>query len=739
MIAGISKQAEGLGGTMAKMGRYSVEALGAIAAESVRMATTYESVTTRLVTSAGEQNKNLKMVQDGMLNMAGQVGVSAIDLAKAMYYVESAGFHGADALTALKAAAQGAAAEGADTTTVVKAMTDVLVDYHLKASDAADVTSKMITAVSFGKTSLQEFSGAFASIVPAASAAGISFNDVAAALAEMTNHGFTANRASQNLAQALRSLLNPTGPMTSAFVKYGVDAQTLRDKLAGPNGLTDAMEYLSQKAEKAGKEGTPAFAAALKLLMGTAPGANAALATVGENFKATSAAIKGIGGATTDASGNVQGFAEIQKTLGQQTKQLQASFDSLMIEMGQKLLPVIMNVVSWMNKHHDTVVLLIEVFAVLGASTIALGAAMKVAGAAQALWAAASKAAAAATWLMNDAAIGTRIGLAALAIQEGVTAAASKAFAAAQWLLNAAMDASPILLIIAAIAALGFAIYELVAHWKTVWADIKKWAADAWHFIYDGFGKYLLPLLGPVGLIALGAIELVKHWRQVWDLIKHIASDFYQWIWTDFGQKIYDFFTKTVPKWFDAATGAIAAAWGAVYNAIIAPVKHAYDDVMGLVNTMIGGIETLLGIANRSAGQVGSDVGNMANMIAGSVSRAGSAPSGGGHALSGMAAGGAVGAAAWGGAQGGWTWMNERGAELVHLPMGATVMPHSNTVSSLMRAGGSGAGGGTVVLEVAPGGASAFEQFMVEALRRWVRARAGNAANSVQKAFGQSF
>lgn len=345
------KEAEGqgrsLGASMTTLGAVAGAALIGIGVESVKMATTYESVTTRLVTSAGEQDKNLKMVQQGMLDMAGQVGVSATDLAQAMYYVESAGFHGADGLIALKAAAQGAAAEGADTTTVVKAMTDVLVDYHLKASDAADVTSKMITAVSYGKTSLQDFSGAFASIVPAASAAGISFNDVSAALAEMTNHGFTANRASQNLAQALRSLLNPTGPMKSAFVEFGVSAQELRDKLAGPNGLTDAMEYLAQKAEKAGKEGTPAFAAALKLLMGTAPGANAALATVGENFDATSNAIKGISAASADAQGRVQGFAEIQGTLKQQLAQVRAEADALGIRLGMFLIPQLSKLLSF--------------------------------------------------------------------------------------------------------------------------------------------------------------------------------------------------------------------------------------------------------------------------------------------------------------------------------------------------------------------------------------------------------
>ena len=81
--------------------------------------------------------------------------------------------------------------------------------------------------------------------------------------------------------------------------------------------------------------------------------------------------------------------------------------------------------------------------------------------------------------------------------------------------------------------------------------------------------------------------------------------------------------------------------------------------------------------------------------------------------------------------------MNEQGGELVHLPTGATV--YSSPDSQRMLGGGGGGGVGTVQLEVLPGGASAFEQFMVMALRSWVRARAGNATDSVQKAFGQTF
>jgi hypothetical protein len=107
-----------------------------------------------------------------------------------------------------------------------------------------------------------------------------------------------------------------------------------------------------------------------------------------------------------------------------------------------------------------------------------------------------------------------------------LVAVAEKAWTIIQVVLDAVVAASPIMLIVLAVAALSVGIYELVTHWTTVWhailavtmyvwGEIKRLAADAWNFIYNGFGKYLLPLLGPVGFLALGAIEVAKHWSAI--------------------------------------------------------------------------------------------------------------------------------------------------------------------------------------------------------------------------------
>lgn len=113
------------------------------------------------------------------------------------------------------------------------------------------------------------------------------------------------------------------------------------------------------------------------------------------------------------------------------------------------------------------------------------------------------------------------------------TAVASAATQAAAWVAAAAVTVASFLAdaaaatvafiaenlatlgIAAAIALLVAAIVYLATHWRQVWGEITRIASAAWHFIYDGFGKYLLPLLGPVGLLALGAIEVARNWRHI--------------------------------------------------------------------------------------------------------------------------------------------------------------------------------------------------------------------------------
>jgi TP901 family phage tail tape measure protein len=242
---------EGIGGSVTKLAGMLGVAFGGAelvkgVEDMVKAAGDFEAANTRLVTSAGESAANLKIVGDGILQVAQDTGTTVENLEQGAYYIESAGFHGADMLNVLKAAAQGAKAEGSSVQVVGDAVTSALRDYHLSASDAADVTSKLITATSQGKTTFELFSGSLHSVLPLASAAHISLNDILGDLASMTVHGMSADQATQNLNDTIRHLLNPTQQQTKEFALFGLTAQGVSDSLSS-KGLSGTLDMLQGK------------------------------------------------------------------------------------------------------------------------------------------------------------------------------------------------------------------------------------------------------------------------------------------------------------------------------------------------------------------------------------------------------------------------------------------------------------------------------------------------------------
>ena len=82
-----------------------------------------------------------------------------------------------------------------------------------------------------------------------------------------------------------------------------------------------------------------------------------------------------------------------------------------------------------------------------------------------------------------------------------------------------------------------------------------------------------------------------------------------------------------------------------------------------------------------------------------------------------------------GGPASGWNWVGEHGRELVRLPPGSQVYPHGTSESM------AGAGGTQLIqLQIASGGQSQVEQFMLFMIRNLVRIKGGG---DVQKAFGR--
>ena len=333
---------------MNKAANFVIGAGLVVAATSVKMAMDFQTATTALVTGAGESEKNLGLIKKGILDMAGVVGQTPKQLAEGLYMIESAGYHGAEGLKVLQASAEGAAVGGAQMETVASALTTVMHDYNIPVSQANQVTSALIQTVASGKTHLELLGASLGKVIPTASLLGISFAQIGAAMAVQTNAGMSARLAAMHLNATMVSLVAPNKLAASTMQAFGLSAQKLKTTMADPKqGLNVALQMMVDAVGKKFPKGSAEYVAALKAMAGGTVGLQTILALTGTHAKEFATDAVNIGKSLHGAGKEVQGFALVQKDLGQQLKQLSASGSAFAIAFGEWLLPKVSSIATW--------------------------------------------------------------------------------------------------------------------------------------------------------------------------------------------------------------------------------------------------------------------------------------------------------------------------------------------------------------------------------------------------------
>lgn len=444
---------------MASLGKVVTEGAIGVGVASMKMAGDFQSNMLKLVTSAGEAPDKLKAVSNGVLQVATDTATSTKELSSGLYMIESAGFHADAGIKVLRAAAEGAKAEGADLGTVGNALTTLMKDYHLSADQAVPAMNQLIATVAHGKTTMQDLAGALHSVLPIAASVKLSYAEVGGAIATMTSHGVSADLATQHLANLIRNLVAPNKQAAAEMDKLGLSATDLGQHL-GQRGLTGTMDMLmkavlanvdkktglvlaqqldqskaasaaaksefqqmppavqklaqafldggdkakglgsavdklplaqrellkafeanSKKATgfagalKGNKDAAQTVDAALKKLTGGAVGLESALQLTGENAGDFKNSVNAIADASKHGGAHVENWAAIQKTFNFQMQKLREVVEVAAIKIGSVLIPIVMSVVGWFQKHQDVAKALAGVIAgVLAASVVAFAA-----------------------------------------------------------------------------------------------------------------------------------------------------------------------------------------------------------------------------------------------------------------------------------------------------------------------------------------------------------------------------
>lgn len=193
---------------------------------------------------AGAQ-KELNGVLTQVEGSAEKYGVSMSQAADGLYYVLSAGFSTNDALTVLNNSMEASAATGTQMNDVSNALTSVLHAYGLGADHAGTVTNQMVEAVVQGKQNFSEFASTIGRTAAAGAAAGISFDQVAAAEATLTQINPSVQRDTQQLAHLFEALTGKTDHFKT--VAASLHKKFDENAFASKN-LIDKLKYLANIA-----------------------------------------------------------------------------------------------------------------------------------------------------------------------------------------------------------------------------------------------------------------------------------------------------------------------------------------------------------------------------------------------------------------------------------------------------------------------------------------------------------
>ena len=222
-----------------------IVAAGAVA---TKFALDFDTSMRQIVGLAKVPKEAIGGIREEILGLSRDTGRAPNELAQAFYFVASAGFKADEAFKVLQISAKAAAAGMGQTSDIAKVLGGVINAYgheNLSAARAGDI---LTAAIQDGSAEAADFAGAIGQVVPNASALGVSFDQVAAAMASMTNVGVDAETAATNLSQIFTSLLKPTSQANAALQGVGLSAAGLREELRN-QGLLATLRTLQTAFE----------------------------------------------------------------------------------------------------------------------------------------------------------------------------------------------------------------------------------------------------------------------------------------------------------------------------------------------------------------------------------------------------------------------------------------------------------------------------------------------------------
>lgn len=304
----------------------------------------FETQMKMVSTMLDEPEKHMDAFSRGIRKLSVEFGESTDVLAKGLYDLLSASVNPAKALEVLAVATKAAKGGMTDTAVAVDGLTSVLNAFGMSANQAGHVADVMFQTVKRGKLTFPDLAANIGKVAPMARAAGMSMEDMMAAIATMTRQGLSAEEATTRLVNILKAAPDQAGNIAALIQKY-----------VGKSLSEIQVEF-------------PEIRAA---------GGIAALAADMEGFRKDLELMQSATGRADEA------FARMTGGLSGELKKARMAVTDLMVSVGQALAPtlkaagewfkkVVLAVGEWVKQNQQIIVTVLKVAAVVVAVGIAL-------------------------------------------------------------------------------------------------------------------------------------------------------------------------------------------------------------------------------------------------------------------------------------------------------------------------------------------------------------------------------
>ncbi len=214
----------------------------------VKVFADFEDQMANVATMLDEPEKHMDRLRKGVRDMSVEFGESSEALAGGLYDILSASVPAEHALDVLAVAARAARAGLTDTKTAADAITTVLNAYGLSAEHAGDVSDLLFSIVKRGKTIFAEIAPSIGNVATIASTAGVSFEEMGAALATMTRNGVQTENAVTALNAILSSFLKPSAEAVEYARQLGFEMSSATIRSEGLAGVFARISKLPPDA-----------------------------------------------------------------------------------------------------------------------------------------------------------------------------------------------------------------------------------------------------------------------------------------------------------------------------------------------------------------------------------------------------------------------------------------------------------------------------------------------------------